>query len=76
MMGRFRFAVIGALPIPSALPKMHIREGIVEVVCSELFILYFPKIAFLGSRCENLTTSFHRGHSVGRMPLAPKHVLL
>lgn len=38
MRGCFRFAVIWALPIPSAISKMHIREGIVELVCFELFI--------------------------------------
>lgn len=36
MRGCLRFAVIWALPIPSTIKKMHIREGIVEVVCFEL----------------------------------------
>lgn len=41
MMGRLRFAVVWALPTLPALPKMYIREGTVEAVCSELLIFFF-----------------------------------
>lgn len=92
MRGCFPFAVIWGLPIPSTIKKMHIREGIVEIVCFELFISFpkkkktlksFPSYSFSGFSdlnvqilCMLRSNSNHSRPNMGRVSLASKHVLL